>query len=305
MSTEEEQNEKKLTFAFLASEVGSAALGGTIHSLIETPIVIPIEASITQVQINGKNFVWNFMNLFKGGHLYRALPTALLGAAPKAVIHYSWLILYSNLIIPSGSMKTATLQQSVAVGLCTGASEVIFSTPINFVKFRMQRPEWGYAGMMDAIRTIAKEEGPTAFWKGTLPTFCRNSICMGGMLGGYNWLKPHIPENYTRRNLYAGMFGGLLGSFMSYPFEMWRAAQMHNRSFYEEMMGRGFKRLYSGYIPGATRLIITSGIMGELLPRLKSWANTMKGGIEDSSTKHRAIMPPSKDDEDEKKKEAI
>ena len=27
--------------------------------------------------------------------------------------------------------------------------------------------------------------------------------------------------------------GGVLGSFLSYPFEMLRAAKMHNRNFYE------------------------------------------------------------------------
>lgn len=276
MSVTQKAKKDPLTAGFFFSEVASAALGGVVHSMIETPIVIPIEASITQVQINGKNFVWNFLQLFKGRHLYRSLPTALLGAAPKAVIHYSWLVLYSNLIIESGSIKDCTIQESVLVGLATGASEVGFSTPINFFKFRMQRPEWGYTGLVDAIRTVAREEGVTAFWKGTLPSFCRNSTCMAGMLGGYKYLKPKLEPHTKRCNLVAGMFGGLLGSFMSYPFEMWRAARMHNRNFKEEMASRGFKRLFAGYLPGATRLIVTSGIMGEILPRLKDWAKSVK-----------------------------
>ena len=69
------------------------------------------------------------------------------------------------------------------------------------------------------------------------------------------------------------MIGGLSGSLMSYPFEMWRAAQMHNRSFKEEMLAKGPKRLLAGWAPGATRLVITSGVMGELLPRMKAWSN--------------------------------
>ena len=55
--------------------------------------------------------------------------------------------------------------------------------------------------------------------------------------------------------------------------EMWRAARMHNRNFYEEMWAQGAKRMLAGWTPGATRLVITSGIMGELLPNIKKWAN--------------------------------
>jgi len=268
---------KEINYRRIFAEAGSAAVGGIVHSFIETPIVIPIEASITQTQINGKNFFNNFGTLFKTGNLYRSLPTALIGAAPKAVIHYTILVFYSNVLIPSGSMREATVKQSVSVGLATGASEVIFSTPINFCKFRMQRPEWGYKGLLDAIVTISKTEGVLAFWKGTLPTFCRNSICMAGMLGGYKVVEPVLPSGTPRRHLISGMIGGVLGSLASYPFEMWRAARMHNRNFYEEMWSRGAKRMLAGWAPGATRLVITSGIMGELLPRLKGWANNMKG----------------------------
>ena len=142
----------------------------------------------------------------------------------------------------------ATLKESVQVGLSTGCSEVFFITPLNMVKFRMQRPEWGYSGTLDAVKTIARDEGVAAFWKGTLPSFCRNSVCMGGMLGGYRVVEDRLPEWVgSRRHLFAGMLGGLSGSLASYPFEMWRAAQMHNRSFKEEMLAKGPKRMLAGW----------------------------------------------------------
>ena len=82
----------------------------------------------------------------------------------------------------------------------------------------------------------------------------------------------------------AGMIGGLSGSLMSYPFEMWRAAQMHNRSFKDEMLAKGPKRLLAGWAPGATRLVITSGVMGELLPRMKAWSNQASEATKKQST---------------------
>ena len=72
--------------------------------------------------------------------------------------------------------------------MATGASEVMLVNPINFVKFRMQRPEWGYSGMLDAIQTIYRTEGLPAFWKGAGAVFVRNTICNGGMVGGYKLL---------------------------------------------------------------------------------------------------------------------
>lgn len=265
-------------FKIVAAECGAAAYGGILHALVETPIVIPVEASITQTQINGKTFFWNFKDLFAKGQMYRSLPTALVAAGPKSIVHYAWLTLYMNYFVPTGSMREATTAQAVKVGLSTGASEVIFTTPLNLIKFRMQRPEWGYKGMFDAFSTILRTEGPFAFWKGTLPSFCRNSVCMAGMLGGNKIVVHKLPEGLgQRKHLVAGMIGGICGSIMSYPFEMWRAAQMHNRGFYEEMMSKGLLRLYAGWWPGAARLVITSGVMGELLPRMKQWSKGLQG----------------------------
>lgn len=101
---------------------------------------------------------------------------------------------------------------------------MLIASPINFVKFRMQRPEWGYKGMGDAIQTIYRTEGLKAFWKGVGATFMRNTICMAGMLGGYQLLEQKLPEDWNKnvRHLVAGMVGGVTGSLVSYPFEMLR-----------------------------------------------------------------------------------
>jgi len=51
-------------------------------------------------------------------------------------------------------------------GLCRGRHGGLAGEPAAVVKFRMQRPEWGYTGVVHAVRTIYNTEGPFAFWKG-------------------------------------------------------------------------------------------------------------------------------------------
>jgi hypothetical protein len=247
----------------------AAVLGGTIHGLMELPFVVPIEASITQTQLNAKTFVWNFKELFKTRQLYRSLGTTAVGLIPKCWIHYAWLNFYIALLVPSGNLKQATKQQSALVGLLTGGSEVIFLTPINFLKFRMQRPEWGYKSMVDCVTRVYREEGPLAYWKGTGAVFCRNSICMFGMVGFYNTVEQALPQNMALKALTAGALCGIIGSFLSYPFEMLRAARQHNISFRDEMWGKGWRRMLAGYLPGAARIMMHSAALGILIPKMK------------------------------------
>lgn len=265
---------KKISFW---REAAASAIGGSIHAIIEQPITTPIEASITQTQVNGKSFVWNFKELFRQGALYRALPTALVGAVPKAVIHYSILNFYINTFAPDGDMKKADGQTATVIGMATGASEVLLVNPINFVKFRMQRPEWGYSGMLDAIQTIYRTEGLPAFWKGAGAVFVRNTICNGGMVGGYKFTEMALSKSFDvpdgPRHMMSGAVGGILGSFVSYPFEMMRAARTHNISFMDEIVRKGPKRILAGWAPGAVRLVVTSSIMGSIIPHLKAVSN--------------------------------
>jgi len=223
--------------------------------------------------------VWNFKELFRQGALYRALPTALVGSVPKAVIHYSILNFYINTFAPEGDIKKADGQTATVIGMATGASEVIFANPINFVKFRMQRPEWGYSGMLDAVQTIYRTEGVTAFWKGAGAVFVRNTICNGGMVGGYKFAEVALSSTFDipdgPRHMVAGGIGGIVGSFVSYPFEMMRAARTHNISFMDEIVRKGPQRILAGWAPGAVRLVVTSAIMGSILPQLKSFSNSL------------------------------
>jgi len=261
-------------------ETGSAIISGSLHSLIETPIVTPVEGAITQQQINGRSFLWNIVNLSEQKALYRALPAGLIAAVPKAIVHYSFLTAWSNALAPEGNLAKATPLKAWAIGSAVGATEVWLTNPLNLVKFRMQRPEWGYKGVIDAVRTIHATEGLGAFWKGAMPVAVRNSIMNGAMVGAYTHANKALEDAFPRvpadiRRFLAGSSGGVVGSLMSYPFEMMRAASMHNISFKEHILSKGPKRLLHGYAPGAARLVMTSAVMGLIIPRMKFFSTAL------------------------------
>lgn len=80
-----------------------------------------------------KGFFWNFKELFRQGALYRALPTALVGAVPKAVIHYSILNLYINTLAPDGDMKKADGQTATVIGTSLPISKAQPVSPVYHV----------------------------------------------------------------------------------------------------------------------------------------------------------------------------
>lgn len=82
------------------------------------------------------------------------------------MVHYSFLTVWTQLLAPGGDLNAASPLRSAAVGSAVGATEVWLVNPLQLVKFRMQRPEWGYTGVVHAVRTIYNTEGPFAFWKG-------------------------------------------------------------------------------------------------------------------------------------------
>lgn len=51
---------KVISLATPRREAAASAIAGSIHAIIEQPITTPIEASITQTQVNGTLGSWSF-----------------------------------------------------------------------------------------------------------------------------------------------------------------------------------------------------------------------------------------------------
>lgn len=129
-----------------------------------------------------------------------------------------------------------------AGGLASATAE-IFTLPIDCTKVRLQaqravsipmmtnvgmvtaRQEVQYNGMLNAVQTIVKEEGPGALWKGATPALLRQvsytSICMvlyeplRDLFGANQANKSDVP--FVNRFL-AGGFAGAIGISIANPY---------------------------------------------------------------------------------------
>ena len=75
---------------------------------------------------------------------------------------------YLLVLVFLGGQNSTTFKK----GMATGASEVLLVNPINFVKFRMQRPEWGYSGYVGCHSNDLPHGGFASFLEG-----CWSRIC--------------------------------------------------------------------------------------------------------------------------------
>ncbi|THH29269.1 hypothetical protein EUX98_g4925 [Antrodiella citrinella] len=124
--------------------------------------------------------------------------------------------------------------KDLTAGTAGGIAQVLVGQPFDIVKVRMQTSAKGtYAGMLDCAGRILKQEGPLAFYKGTLTPLLGIGVCVSIQFGALE----HTKRYFARQNLVsgrggpdgltlsagqlmaAGVFAGLANSVVSGPVE--------------------------------------------------------------------------------------
>ncbi|XP_067291933.1 mitochondrial glutamate carrier 1 [Pseudorasbora parva] len=106
--------------------------------------------------------------------LYKGLGATLLRDVPFSVIYFP---LFANLnnLGKKGGEGPAPFYVSFVSGCVAGSTAAVAVNPVDVIKTRLQSLTRGsqedtYSGVMDCIRKILRNEGPTAFLKGA---YCR------------------------------------------------------------------------------------------------------------------------------------
>ncbi|KAG5715370.1 hypothetical protein E4T56_gene8267 [Termitomyces sp. T112] len=154
--------------------------------------------------------------------------------------------------------------KDLTAGTAGGVAQVLVGQPFDIVKVRMQTaPKGTYKGMIDCAGGILKNEGPLAFYKGTLTPLLGIGVCVSIQFGALEWTKRYFAEQ-NRRNgkggpngslltgsqlFTAGVFAGLANGVVSGPVEHIRIrlqTQSNTNPMYAGPWD-AIKKIYSGY----------------------------------------------------------
>lgn len=155
-------------------------------------------------------------------------------------------------------------------GSVAGIVQVLVGQPLDMVKVRMQTQPKKYFSLLQTSKKIIMEEGPLAFYKGTLSPligvsflvaiqFSSNNLARNYLIlqnkNSSNEKKKKNPEILsTRQNLLAGLFAGFANSFVQNPIELIRIKL--------QAQGNGTENKYSGTIDCTRKVFKSDGIKG-------------------------------------------
>ncbi|KAK0542889.1 Mitochondrial carrier protein ymc2 [Tilletia horrida] len=128
------------------------------------------------------------------------------------------------------SFRISRTTRDILSGTTGGIAQVLVGQPFDIVKVRLQTaPPGTYAGMGDLVSKIIKNEGPLAFYKGTLTPLLGVGLCVSIQFGVVEHLKREFAQANQRKGsssslslsqLYmAGASAGLANAFVAGPIE--------------------------------------------------------------------------------------
>jgi solute carrier family 25 (mitochondrial oxoglutarate transporter), member 11 len=215
------------------------AIGG-IAGMCSTCIIQPVDIVKVRLQVRGEAANKNLSPFDVARELraqagikgfYKGLDSALVRQATYTTTRFGVYLNVSQYMernLPEGK-KNISFGQKCIASLMAGAIGAFVGNPADLALIRLQTdstlPEdqrRHYRNVGDAFTRIAREEGPTALWKGVGPTMVRAMALNLGMLGPYDQVKEMLtkvfgPSNAT--NLGASACAGFLAAAMSLPFD--------------------------------------------------------------------------------------
>ncbi|KAI1731265.1 mitochondrial carrier protein [Ditylenchus destructor] len=174
-------------------EIVAGAVGGTFQSLISNPLEIVKVRLQTAGEVATKQKINALVVIRELGvtNLYRGIRACWMRDISYAAIFFP---LYANAKLLTADEKGVNNMPSLLLSALISASPAAFlATPADVIKTRLQvaaRPgQTVYNGVIDCARTMMREEGFGAFWKGAIPRVCRSSPQFAVTLFSYEMLQ--------------------------------------------------------------------------------------------------------------------
>ncbi|RYP02649.1 hypothetical protein DL764_005694 [Monosporascus ibericus] len=182
-------------------------LSGGTAGACQVVFTNPLEIVKIRLQVQGevakaagdaqkRSAMWIVKNLGLAG-LYKGASACLLRDVPFSAIYFpTYSHLKKDMFGESPTKKLGILQLLTA-GAIAGMPAAYFTTPCDVIKTRLQvearKGDTTYTGLRHAAKTIFKEEGITAFFKGGPARVLRSSPQFGFTLAAYEVLQSVLP----------------------------------------------------------------------------------------------------------------
>ncbi|MCJ1256728.1 hypothetical protein MMC24_004552 [Lignoscripta atroalba] len=163
-------------------------------------------------------------------------------------------------------LETGSLQRTIKdlfAGAAGGVAQVLLGQPFDIVKVRLQTTTQ-YSNALDGATKIFKNEGATAFYKGTLTPLVGIGACVSIQFGAFHWARrrfetsnssshPLNPSLSYSQYYLSGAFAGIANSVISGPIEHVRIRL--------QTQPHGAARLYTGPIDCIRKLCAHEGVL--------------------------------------------
>jgi len=158
-------------------------------------------------------------------------------------------------------------------GCCAGATESIVVTPFELVKIRLQDKTSTYAGPLDVVKKVVRQDGVLGLYSGMESTFWRHWWWNGGYFGSIFQVKALLPKATSKsqemtNNLIAGTIGGFVGTVINTPFDVVKSrlqarptGEWTYPALFRIAREEGFGALYKGFAPKVLRLAPGGGVL--------------------------------------------
>lgn len=167
-----------------------------------------------------------------------------------------------------------TINDFIAGG-CAGITQVLIGQPLDIIKVRLQTSLTKMSSI-EVAKQIYHNEGPLAFYKGTISPLVGMSFAVANQLAGYEMAKRYIAKKIggddkltTKHLVIAGSVGGFFYSLIVSPMELFRIKmQVKGEISYNSSVdaavkiykSQGLRGVFFGYNSTAVREIIGSGV---------------------------------------------
>ncbi|EGS18692.1 uncharacterized protein CTHT_0052990 [Thermochaetoides thermophila DSM 1495] len=170
----------------------------------------PLEIVKIRLQVQGevaksvegapkRSAMWIVRNLGLVG-LYKGASACLLRDVPFSAIYFPTYNHLKKDFFGESPTKQLGVLQLLAAGAIAGMPAAYFTTPCDVIKTRLQvearKGETSYTGLRHAAKTIWKEEGFRAFFKGGPARIFRSSPQFGFTLAAYELLQNLLPNPF-------------------------------------------------------------------------------------------------------------